>query len=57
MGGAPLCVLPFFVPMLFVCAMSGFCLFRSHWSSMLAFDSIPPAVPSFWGKAGLWISC
>lgn len=57
MGGAPLCVLPFFVPMLFVCAMSGFCLFRSHWSSMLAFDSILPAVPSFLGKAGLWISC
>lgn len=52
MGGAPLCALPFFVPMLFVCAMSGFCMFRSHWSSMLAFDSIPPAVPSFLAKPG-----
>lgn len=57
MGGAPLCALPFFVPMLFVCAMSGFCLFRSHWSSMLAFDSILPATTVLLGKVGLWLSC
>lgn len=57
MGGAPLCALPFFVPMLFVCAMSGFCMFRSHWSSMLAFDSILPAMTVLLGKAGLWLSC
>lgn len=47
MGGAPLCALPFFVPMLFVCAMSGFCLFHSSWFSMLAFYAIPPAMPAF----------
>lgn len=57
MGGAPLCVLPFFVPMLFVCAMSGFCLFHSRGYFTLAFNFIPPAVPSFLGKAGLWILC
>lgn len=56
MGGAPLCALPFFVPMLFVCAMSGFCMFRSHWSSMLAFSSIPPATTVLLGKVGLWLS-
>lgn len=47
MGGAPLCALPFFVPMLFVCAMSGFCLFHSRWFSMLALNTIPPAMPAF----------
>ena len=47
MGGAPLCALPFFVPLSFVCAMSGFCLFHSRWFSMLAFNAIPPAVPAF----------
>lgn len=52
MGGAPLCALPFFVPMLFVCAMSGFCLFHFHGCFTLAFNFILPAVPSFWGKAG-----
>ena len=47
MGGAPLCALPFFVSMLFVCAMSGFCLFHSRGFSMLALNAIPPAVPAF----------
>lgn len=47
MGGAPLCALPFFVPLPFVCAMSVFCLFHSHWFSMLAFNAIPPAMPAF----------
>lgn len=57
MGGAPLCVLPFFVPMLFVCAMSGFCLFHSRGYFTLAFSSIPSAVPSFLCKARQWFSC
>ncbi len=47
MGGAPLCALPFFVPLPFVCAMSGFCLFHSGWLSMPAFYAIPPAMPAF----------
>lgn len=47
MGGAPLCALPFFVLLPFVCAMSGFCLFHSRWFSMLAFNAIQPAVPAF----------
>lgn len=57
MGGAPLCALPFFVPMLFVCAMSGFCLFHSSGYFTLAFDSILPAMTVLLGKAGLWLSC
>lgn len=52
MGGAPLCALPFFVPMLFVCAMSGFCLFHYYGYFTLAFSSIPPAVLSFLAKPG-----
>lgn len=47
MGGAPLCALPFFVPLPFVCAMRGFCLFHFGWLSMLAFNIIPPAMPAF----------
>lgn len=47
MGGAPLCALPFFVPLPFVCAISGFCLFHSSWLSMLALYAIQPAVPAF----------
>lgn len=47
MGGAPLCALPFFVPLPFVCVMSGFCLFHSRWLSMLAFYAIQPAMPEF----------
>lgn len=47
MGGAPLCALPFFVPMPFVCVMSGFCLFHSSWLSMPAFYAIQPAMPAF----------
>lgn len=40
MGGAPLCALPFFVPLPFVCAIGVFCLFHSSWLSMLAFYAI-----------------
>ena len=47
MGGAPLCALPFFVPQPFVCVMSGFCLFHSRWFSMLAFNTIQPAMSAF----------
>lgn len=47
MGGAPLCALPFFVLLPFVCAIGGFCLFHSRWFSMLAFNIIPPAMPAF----------
>lgn len=47
MGGAPLCALPFFVLLPFVCAISGFCLFHSRWFSMLAFYAIQPAMPAF----------
>lgn len=47
MGGAPLCALPFFVSLPFVCAIGGFCLFHFSWLSMLAFNAIPPAMPAF----------
>lgn len=47
MGGAPLCALPFFVPMPFVCVIGGFCLFHSRGFSMLAFNAIQPAMPAF----------
>lgn len=40
MGGAPLCALPFFVSLPFVCAISGFCLFHFRWFSMLALNAI-----------------
>ena len=47
MGGAPFVRPAFFVPLPFVCVMSGFCLFHSRGFSMLAFYAIQPAVPAF----------